>query len=309
MGGAHAPTHHHSESGTVLRMLYRYGAKVVGVHINAVVTRMSNTDLELPGQIREPVQRLRRRSRTRRHIGAALLRCTSLLARHHNNLRLCSRRHMGAALLRCTSLLARHHNNLRLCSRRHRMLAIHPHVVVAAALGSEPLRQRTGHTLENVVATTRQWGWAALHITVDIAARRQCGDQLGVQRPDQRSQVTLADEVILHPLASGEAQGAVGHLIGHLVQTQPLFAGECTARDAGSDHEDVVHIETLGLQRLALVAIILGIDAVELEEHLSFVGDARFGPRQLHRHVAPKPVAGGLDVFDATHVAYGSRER
>ena len=59
---------------------------------------------------------------------------------------------------------------------------------------------------------------------------------------------------------------------GGVVERQPLVGRESSAGDGDADHEDVVELFTLDGAFSAHVTIVLGVDAVELEDLLGFVG-------------------------------------
>jgi hypothetical protein len=104
--------------------------------------------------------------------------------------------------------------------------------------------------------------------------------------------------VELHALPGRQAHGAVGQ-VGDPVEGQPLLAGQPATGDGGAHHAGVVEGQALGPPRLADVAIVLLVDAVELEQHDAVVLELGGGRRQLVGERATQVAAGPLDVLDA----------
>ena len=72
--------------------------------------------------------------------------------------------------------------------------------------------------------------------------------------------------VELHALARGEAQRAAGEL-GQAVECQPLLGRDTSAGHGGAHHAGVVERELLRGPFAPHVAVVLLVDAVELEQH------------------------------------------
>ena len=86
------------------------------------------------------------------------------------------------------------------------------------------------------------------------------------------------DEVELHALAGRQAHRPVGEL-GEAVEGEPLLGGELAARDGGAHHARVGERQLLRRPLAPDVAVVLLIDAVELEEHLAALGGEGFASR------------------------------
>ena len=99
-------------------------------------------------------------------------------------------------------------------------------------------------------------------VAVDVAARRERGEEGLVDLGDQRAQAGFYDAVKLDALTRGDAQGVVAVLGGEVVEGDPLGRGHDAARDAAADHHDVF------LACLAEVAVVLLVNAVKLHELL-----------------------------------------
>ena len=103
----------------------------------------------------------------------------------------------------------------------------------------------------------------------------------------------------LHGLARGDAQAALGEIVRHAVQLQPLRGRQHAAGRAGADHEAVGGLELGDAALLAEVTVVLLVAAVVLDEDLVIVaqraGD-RIGEAGLER--AAQAGALALDVFD-----------
>jgi len=95
-------------------------------------------------------------------------------------------------------------------------------------------------------------------------------DQGGVDLLHQGAETGLHHAMELDALAGGDAQGVVAVLRGEGVEDLVLGAGQDATGDASPDHEH----EVLG--DLALIAVVLLVDAVELEE-LLVIGRERLG--------------------------------
>jgi hypothetical protein len=72
--------------------------------------------------------------------------------------------------------------------------------------------------------------------------------------------------VVLERLARGQAQGLVGVARGDGVEREPLLGRADTARHAQADHERIRRFELFLLALGALVAVVLHVAAVELEQ-------------------------------------------
>ena len=98
----------------------------------------------------------------------------------------------------------------------------------------------------------------------------------GVDAVDELVQRALVDEVELHALAGREAHRPVRQL-GETVEGEPLLGGQLAAGDGGADHAGVGERQLLRRPLAPNVAVVLLVDAVELEEDLAALGGERLG--------------------------------
>ena len=99
-------------------------------------------------------------------------------------------------------------------------------------------------------------------VTVHVATGGEGGGERVVDRLDQRADAFLEHAVELEGLAGSDAQGAVGEATRELVVDEILGGRDDATGLASAHHHGVL------FARLALVAVILLIDAVELDELL-----------------------------------------
>ena len=99
------------------------------------------------------------------------------------------------------------------------------------------------------------------------------------------------DEVELHALAGRQAHRPVGQL-GEAVEGEPLLGGQLAARNGGADHAGIGERELLRRPLAPNVAVVLLVDAVELEEDFAALGGERLGVVvELGRQLAAEVVA------------------
>ena len=103
----------------------------------------------------------------------------------------------------------------------------------------------------------------------------------------------------LKGLARGQAQAAVGVLIGQGIQRQPLRGRAHTAGQARADHETVGRLKLLLTALIAHIAIVLLIAAVKLDQHLIVFGKCA-GNRvdQAFDQGTAQQATACLDAFD-----------
>jgi hypothetical protein len=131
-----------------------------------------------------------------------------------------------------------------------------------------------------------------------VTARTERRHELLVEGTGERAQAVLYHTVKLHRLSSGQSDRPVGDARRDPVEGQPLVGGHVPTRDDNADHEDVVK-RLLGEGPLpANVAIVLGVDAVELEDLLALVRDSRQSVVELDGDAAAQEVARSLDALD-----------
>ena len=85
-------------------------------------------------------------------------------------------------------------------------------------------------------------------------------------------EVALEHAVELEALAGGDAEGAVGVLVGDPLEREVLLAGDRAGGDRDPHHEAVRLLQAGGLERAAGVAVVLLVGAVELEQRDVVVG-------------------------------------
>ena len=123
----------------------------------------------------------------------------------------------------------------------------------------------------------------------------------GVDPVDERAQRLLVHEVELHALAGREAHRSVGQL-GETVEGQPLLRRQLAARHSGADHAGIGERELLRGALASNIAVVLLVDAMELEEDFAAVSDERLGVRtQLGCKDAAEVVTVPLDPFNRAH--------
>lgn len=86
-----------------------------------------------------------------------------------------------------------------------------------------------------------------------------------VEGREQGVEVALAHEVVLDALTGGDPQGAAAHRVAQRVHGEVLLCGQDSAGDTDPHHADVIDVGPLPLSLGAHVAVVLPIDAVELE--------------------------------------------
>ena len=106
------------------------------------------------------------------------------------------------------------------------------------------------------------------HVAVDVAAGGERGGEGVVDRLDQRADALLQHAVELEGLAGGDAERAVGEAARELV-VDDILGGRDDAAGLARAHHDGVF-----LGDLALIAVVLLVDAVELDELLVVAAEA-----------------------------------
>ena len=136
---------------------------------------------------------------------------------------------------------------------------------------------------------------AAHDVPLDVAAATERRQQRAVDGGDRLLQVALEHAVELEVLARGHAQRAVGPLLADVVVRQVRLGGDDAARDPRPDHQLVVLVEPFGARLLAAVAVILLVDAVELEQLLGVVAERGRVVEQLLFDEPTQVIAARLD--------------
>jgi hypothetical protein len=78
--------------------------------------------------------------------------------------------------------------------------------------------------------------------------------------------------VELHGLTGGQSNGVVSDVARGAIERQPLIGRESSAGDRDANHENMVEFFFVHGALSAHVTIVLGVDAMELEDLLGFVG-------------------------------------
>ena len=144
---------------------------------------------------------------------------------------------------------------------------------------------------------------AGHHVANDVTARAEGREQRGVDPGDEWFQLTLVDHVVLNTLACRQAKPVVGES-GHAIECQPLVGADHATGNRGTNHAGVVERSPLLGAGPADVAVVLLIDAVELQQQLGVVFEV--GRRRCEFGVdgAGQVPAVDLDLFGA-HVVSG----
>ena len=139
------------------------------------------------------------------------------------------------------------------------------------------------------------WRGAAEDVPLLVAAATERGHQGRADRPDRLPEVALQHAVELDRLPGGDPDGPVAPAAGDAVVGQVPLGADQPARDPGPDHHLPLLVEAAGAGLLAPVAVVLLVDAVELQELGGVLAELFAGRRQLTGDLAPQVVAGGLD--------------
>ncbi len=102
----------------------------------------------------------------------------------------------------------------------------------------------------------------------------------------------------LVPLARRDTQRAIAVAVRQLVDHEVLLAGEHAARDLAADHELVTRLAVRAPPLTTLVAILLLVGPVELEELSPRVGEMVAAGSELGREITPQAVALLLHLLD-----------
>ncbi len=177
-------------------------------------------------------------------------------------------------------------------------LFVEPDLVVGAGL-REGVVGPVFRVLINLLQHRRLLGVDGRHdVAVHVAAGRDRVEQHLVHPLDQGLHVALQHAMELEGLARGDAQRGQREIGRELIEDEPLLRGRLATRKAHAKHERVGLVLARLLQRHALVAIILDVGAVELDQLLRVGGDVRRGEvGELRLQVAAQVTRGGLDTL------------
>ena len=120
--------------------------------------------------------------------------------------------------------------------------------------------------------------------------------QRRVDPGDELAQFALVHDVVLHALASGEPELVVRER-RHPIECEPLLVGDHAAGHRGAHHARVVERQLELGARAADVAVVLLVDAVELQQQLGVVVEVVAVVGEFLADRAAEVVAGELDGF------------
>src|SRR5439155_1903293 len=136
------------------------------------------------------------------------------------------------------------------------------------------------------------------HVAYHVTAGAQRGYQHVVHGANRRFQIALAPAVELVTLARRDAQRAVAVAVRQLVDHEVLLAGEHAARKLATDHELVSRLAVCAASLTALIAILLLVRPVELEELRASVREVIGAGRQLLGEMPAQAAALLLHLLD-----------
>ena len=152
---------------------------------------------------------------------------------------------------------------------RHGAFTVDPHLPVALGLWAEPGDHLGDEWLEHG-ASFRVGKRAGHHVAHHVATRRERGEQRGVDAGHELSQLALVDHVVLHALSCREPELLIGEC-RHAIEREPLLAGDHATGHRCPNHARVVEWQLQLGAGAADVAVVLLVDAVELQEQLGIV--------------------------------------
>ena len=182
------------------------------------------------------------------------------------------------------------------------LVAVEPDLVIGPGPRQQARRDLARHGERLIAQPTGQRRRAAHHVALHVAAGAERRDQRVVQGADGSFQVALHHAVKLVVLSRRDPQRAVAVAPRQLVEHEILIGGEHAARNLAADHEGVVRLEAGIAPLAACVAVVLLIDAVELEQLRGRVFEMAGVGGELRGERAAQPAARLLDLFDGAHV-------
>ena len=188
-----------------------------------------------------------------------------------------------------------HGTALRRGLGRHRPLAVDPQLPVRRGTRPEPSHQLGDDGCQHG-PPVGMGERAGHHVAHHVAAGGERREQRGIDAVHDLVQLTLRHEVVLDTLSRRQAHRTVGQL-GEAVEREPLVECDHAARHRRADHARVVERELLLRSRPAHVAVVLLVDAVELEQHRA-LGAELVGLDQLVADRAAQIPTLGLDRLD-----------
>ena len=181
-----------------------------------------------------------------------------------------------------------------------------PDFVIGAGARGEVLGERVGHQLHlfaDQIIPDR--GGAAHHIAFHVAAGGERGELYLVDPLDRRLEIPFHDAMVLNALSGCQPHGAVGQFVSQIDLGQHLGCGELAARNARPHHKRDLAGALGPLLRLALLAVILLVGAMILEQLNTSLAEAGGAVDEFLGNVAGEIVAGDFGQFDGTRLGGG----
>ena len=147
------------------------------------------------------------------------------------------------------------------------LLAFHPDLVIRRGLGQQSVGNFARVGLHLFHQRVGRRGGGAHDVAVHVAARREGCGQRFVDGLHHRPEAGLHDAVELEPLARSDPQRVVAVPARKLVKSQVMLRLDHPARQTPAHHENIV------LLHLALVPVVLLIDAVKFQKFVVILGE------------------------------------
>src|SRR5262249_18311 len=145
-------------------------------------------------------------------------------------------------------------------------LSVYPDLVVGVRGRRQATDQRRQLLAQLGSQLVPERCWAAHDIPDLVAAAAQAGHQGLVDALHAGLQVALEDAVELEVLPGGDADRAVAPAVCYLVVSDVAVGAATATGDAGPDHQLVVAVQAAPARLLALVAVVLLIDPMKLQD-------------------------------------------
>ena len=178
------------------------------------------------------------------------------------------------------------------------LLAVDEDLPVGSRGRAECHRQAFGHRCQLLIGGVGAQVRARDDVAHDVPAGPERSHQIRVECTRERTETVLHHAVELDGLAGGESNGSVGDVRRHLVEREPLLARDVTARYDDADHEDVVERFVIQRPFPAHVAVVLGVDAVELHQLFAVARDRREVIVEVITDRPTQEIARTFDAFD-----------
>lgn len=225
------------------------------------------------------------------------------------NIHIVGRRH-GEAGLEFTRQIGVAVEGLHLRLAPGDQLFIEPNLVIGPRLGQRVLGPSLG-ILVNLLQRGCLLGVDRGHdVAIHVAAGRDGIEQDPVHALDQGLHVAFEHTMKLEGLAGREPQRGRSQFGGELIQHQPLPRRGFATRQADPQHERVGLVLARFFEREPLIAVVLLVSAVKLDQLLA-IGRHRRGGRigELRLEVATQVLRSGLDALVGDERPGGRRIR